>query len=58
MSLYYTFNVSKKNVFISKAADLVLKEIANEVKSACLSFMGIYNRVPSSLTERSKVIVI
>lgn len=33
VSLYYIFNVSNKNVFISAAADLVLKEIAIEVKA-------------------------
>lgn len=42
VSLYYIFNVSNKNVFISAAADLVLKEIANEVKAV---FQALCNYV-------------
>lgn len=38
----YIFNASNKNVFISAAEDLVLKEIANEVKTV---FQALYNYV-------------
>lgn len=42
VSLYYIFNVSNKNVFITAAADLVLKEIAKEVKAV---FQALCNYV-------------